>query len=273
MAPRLSYAINNDEMSMGSSRSCLRQKSPLREQRGNVRIRVECNQFFPVPHLNNMTREDIENTWFDDEAYQQIKMDYQLTVYKMEAGEVLDPNESTPRGLEYRTQDGAWARYQHKKDAYNAVLDEQDRQWKEEADDFEAISQIYLRHSSKCARAAAARAKKDEEEAFAIFKSILPKKYGSRKVNGDRKTKSESPSNRSKGRTPKPTSRKAASFSHIPTSRKTTDASKHLEQEQTPSRRQEIRKENLQLSKSRSVSPKQKDQYSYDSMSPMTVHV
>jgi hypothetical protein len=102
MAPRLSYAINNDEMSMGSSRSCLRQKSPLREQRGNVRIRVECNQFFPVPHLNNMTREDIENTWFDDEAYQQIKMDYQLTVFKMEAGEVLDPNENVGLNIEHR---------------------------------------------------------------------------------------------------------------------------------------------------------------------------
>lgn len=137
----------------------------------------ERNEVYPITHLDDIPEEEVNATWYDGNEYAEIKQSYQLTIFMMEAGEQLNVEEHTSRGLEYRTQEGAWARYENKRDAYNAVLDEQDRQWQADQDDEEKISIIYLEHSTKCAVAAVERAKADEAEALAILQSIMPKNF------------------------------------------------------------------------------------------------
>jgi hypothetical protein len=143
----------------------------------SLQIIEEKNEIFLVDHLDDITDDEVDKIWYNPDEYAEIKSAYQMTVFMMESGEKMDPEEHSSRGLEYRTQDGAWARYENKRDACNAVLDEQDRQWQAEADDYEELSRTYLEHSTKCGKAAADRGKKDEKEAYIILKnSILPKK-------------------------------------------------------------------------------------------------
>jgi hypothetical protein len=147
-----------------------------------LRFDDSMNRVHPIQHLNEIPESQIKETWYTAEEYGEIKAAYQLTIFMMEAGEELKSDEHTSRGLEYRTQEGAWARYENKRDAYNAVLDEQDRQWQRDADDHDEIARIYLQHSAKCAEAAARRAAGDEVEAREILKSIIPPKRRSIKT-------------------------------------------------------------------------------------------
>lgn len=169
----------SDEQSTSSS--TVVNKSGKSKKRGKgpkgVKFVEERNEVYPITHLDDIPEEEVNATWYDGNEYAEIKQSYQLTIFMMEAGEQLNAEEHTSRGLEYRTQEGAWARYENKRDAYNAVLDEQDRQWQEDQDDEEKISQIYLEHSTKCAKAAADRAKADESEALLILESIMPKNF------------------------------------------------------------------------------------------------
>jgi hypothetical protein len=125
---------------------------------------IDKHEIFPITHLNDIPEHEVKATWYDSKEYSEIKSAYQMTIFMMEAGETISGNEHTSRGLEYRTQEGAWARYENKRDAYNAVLDEQDRQWKVDKDDDEKIRQIYQIHSKKCAEAAVGRALQDRRD-------------------------------------------------------------------------------------------------------------
>ena len=125
---------------------------------------AEKNEICPIQHLDDMSDEEVFAIWYTSKEYSEIKQAYQVTIFMMESGETITGDEHTSRGLEYRTQEGAWARYENKRDAYNAVLDEQDRQWKVDKDDYEKIRQIYLKHSTKCANAAIVRALQDERD-------------------------------------------------------------------------------------------------------------
>jgi len=140
----------------------------------SVRFATE-TKTYNIPHLNDISDQEIYATWYNSQEYSAIKSAYQLTIFMMESGETVTGDEHTSRGLEYRTQEGAWARYENKRDAYNAVLDEQDHQWKIDKDDFEKIRKIYLKHSQKCADAAVVRALSDEREANEIFQSLFVK--------------------------------------------------------------------------------------------------
>lgn len=133
----------------------------------------ERNETFEIPHLDDWPDEDIDAVWYSPEDYSQIKTAYQATIFLMESGKNLDSDpEHETRGLEYRTQEGSWERYQNKRDVYNAVLDEQDRQWKVDQDDFEKIREIYLSHSNKCTQAAVMRGKNDEKVAQSYLSSF-----------------------------------------------------------------------------------------------------
>ena len=161
----------------------LQPKSSLKRSKPKKQFRFseEKNQVFPIPHLDDMSDDLIARIWYDSEEYSEIKNSYQLTIFRMEKGEFQEDDEHTGRGLEYRTQDGAWARYENKRDAYNAVLDEQDRQWKVDKDDFEAIGRVYRERSTKCAIAAAERGADDAKEAKEICRDILKKRRTNRK--------------------------------------------------------------------------------------------
>lgn len=178
----------SDDYSSCSSSSDVRaggkDKMPLVK---SLRFELDRNEIFEITHLDDIPDDEIAETWFDSNEYAEIKASYQLTIFMMESGEKLS-GDHTPRGLEYRTQEGAWARYENKRDAYNAVLDEQDRQWQRDQDDHDEIARIYLEHSSKCAKAAAQRARQDERDALEILRTIMPpKRKDSKKACGGKK--------------------------------------------------------------------------------------
>ena len=158
-------------------------KSSLKRSKAKKKLRFseDRNQVFAIPHLDDMADVLISRIWYDSEEYSEIKNGYQVTIFRMEKGEFQEDDQHTSRGLEYRTQEGAWARYENKRDAYNAVLDEQDRQWKIDQDDFEEIGIVYREHSTKCALAAAERGAEDAKEAKEICRDILKKRRTNRK--------------------------------------------------------------------------------------------
>jgi len=137
---------------------------------------ADMNEIFHIDHLDDITDKEVAETWYNAKEYSEIKSNYQATIFIMEQGHDISGDELTSRGLEYRTQDGAWARYENKRDAYNAVLDEQDRQWKVDRDDDEKIRDIYLDHSEKCATAAHVRALEDEKVSRKILRHIMPRR-------------------------------------------------------------------------------------------------
>jgi hypothetical protein len=196
-----------DDCSSGCSSetrtSCLK-KEKMPHNR-TVNIVEEKNEIFFITHLDDIPDDEYELIWYDAEEYAEIKQMYQVTIIMMETGEPIEPEEEhTSRGLEYRTQEGAWARHENKRDACNAVLDEQDRQWQDDSDDFELISSLYVEHSKKCLEAAAERGMNDEREAVEIFKSLdipepapaLPEKKAKKKKKSDRKGKRKSKTER-----------------------------------------------------------------------------
>lgn len=193
------YTINDDCDDVSTMPTTLLRKSPTSRVRRpltkSVCFNTTRNEVHPIPHLNDLTDDDIANIWYEAAEYSDIKSSYQCTIFKMENGEFIEDEEHTSRGLEYRTQQGAWARYENKRDAYNAVLDEQDRQWKVDKDDHDKIGAIYLQHSSKCAKAAAERGLADYKHARAICQDIL-KKRSVRRKKSKKTTKQKEPSNR-----------------------------------------------------------------------------
>ena len=173
-------ACSSEVSVISSSRKnlTLKRSKPPKKQ---LRFNFNRNQVFPIPHLDNLTDEQVSQIWFQSEEYAEIKSGYQLIIFRMESGEFVEDDEHTARGLEYRTQQGGWSRYENKRDAYNAVLDEQDRQWKNERDDHDEIGRLYLEHSAKCAKAAAARGAQDAKEAKEICKDIIKKRRARRR--------------------------------------------------------------------------------------------
>lgn len=130
-----------------------------------------------IPHLNTMSEDDIEQIWYSHYDYDDIKASFEYTVFMMDAGEAktVENDEHTTRGLEMRTEEGAWARFEHKRDAYNAVLDEQDRQWNDGEDDPEQISACCLEVSTSAAKGALERGLGDQEASEKLNKSFREK--------------------------------------------------------------------------------------------------
>ena len=76
----------------------------------------------------------------------------------------------TTRGLECRTREGSNRRRFNKITSINAVLDEQDLQFKREKCDPNALRRVYLVHSQRCQTESQLLAKGDESEARMFLK-------------------------------------------------------------------------------------------------------
>ena len=182
---------------VSSCSSSVEYSKPASKQKGSVPLVksvkfAQENEVFEITHLDDIPQELIPEIWYDAAEYAQIKKDYQLTIFLMESGEELQGEHHTSRGLEYRTQEGAWARYENKRDAYNAVLDEQDRQWKEDIDDWDKISLTYLEHSAKCLKAAYERGVQDEKDIVEYRNEVTESKEKKKKKKSkDKKEKKD----------------------------------------------------------------------------------
>ncbi len=136
-------------------------------------------------HIRDMPERIVARTWYSAKDLQNIKEE----VHETTNASLKDSFRSCPRGLEYRTIAGAELRRRNKERAWDAVLDEQDRQWDENITDDEAIAQVY-RESSR--RSAVEAHKVALQDAAEVLRECWPVKSikASRCPSVERTTKS-----------------------------------------------------------------------------------
>ena len=107
-------------------------------------------EIFLVDRIDDFTPDEIAAVWYDKIDFNRMRQEIKNMVKFMETGTQLPSNKESTRGLEHRTRVGAWAKFQRKKTAYCAVLDEQDNQWENGTSDYDTIAKVYMGHSAIC---------------------------------------------------------------------------------------------------------------------------
>jgi hypothetical protein len=97
----------------------------------------------PHLHLNEYSENEVKMTWYNSNDAAVILKDCEQTIKAMVSCTSDKDIEYCPRGLEYKTASGAQLRLRNRFNAWDAVLDEQDRQFQEGADNTERIGQVY----------------------------------------------------------------------------------------------------------------------------------
>lgn len=127
-------------------------------------MRMEKNEIYSIPHIDDFDEDTIRAVWYEKAEYDTMKVGFVATIKKMMRGEpIKENNESTIRGLEFRTRKGALRRQHNKLAAITAVLDEQDRQFNDGTFDEERLAEIYRSSGSHCQDSAQAMGLKDQE--------------------------------------------------------------------------------------------------------------
>jgi hypothetical protein len=113
---------------------------------------LSSNQIYSVPHIDDMTHEEVKAIWYEKEDYERIKLAMIPIIRKiMKKEKVAETDKETIRGLEFRTRQGAIRRQHNKHEAATAVLDEQDRQLNTIGHvDEELLAQVYQQFNSHC---------------------------------------------------------------------------------------------------------------------------
>jgi hypothetical protein len=151
-----------EELNSSSSCVCHYSSSVLSiERKRTIRFALE-DQVLEIPNREDYSASDIQATWYNRHEF--LSMRRQIS----HALQVLETNcerpSPPPRGLEYRTEEGARKRTLNKRDAHSAVLSEQEHQWRAGAmENPERIAANYNAVSVKCAGMALLAGVQDEQ--------------------------------------------------------------------------------------------------------------
>lgn len=136
----------------------------LIKDKKTVRVDLDRNEVFPVPHIDDMTDEEVWTIWYDRPDYDQMKQSFIPIIRKMmRGGRVEESDSETTRGLEYRTREGALKRQHNKIESIHAVLDEQERQVSLGVHDVDKIAEAYVEVFRHCVLSARDLGEMDEE--------------------------------------------------------------------------------------------------------------
>jgi hypothetical protein len=120
-----------------------------------VRFNLADNVVHPIVHRQNMSAELVAHTWYNKTDFDAMKDEMIVVLKKMSKNiTVPENNDTTIRGLEFRTKQGSASRQKIKLDAVQAVMKEQSRQHDAHNIDDQLLAEVYLRHGDPCARAA-----------------------------------------------------------------------------------------------------------------------
>ena len=159
----LHVATKNHALSQSRSLKETPSHSPT-EDRRVVRILGghQCREF------QRYTKEECLQVWYQNEDYSDIKNAFAFTVFMMDAGclSKVETDADSTRGLERRTEEGQWRRFDRKRNYYNAVLDEQDRQWDNAEEDPERIAEVARACTTESSREARDFGVKDERAVY-----------------------------------------------------------------------------------------------------------
>ena len=116
-----------------------------------------------IPHLNDMPEQIIKDCWFTSQCLEEITASQLSLTYMMKTdGQIIDEEKESTRGLESSTPEGACGKYQRNQSAYDAVMEEQERQWSENIENSGMIARLYQMSSKESTRIAILNARKDE---------------------------------------------------------------------------------------------------------------
>jgi hypothetical protein len=173
----LSSAPMDDNVSVVSSLEDINSKpgddgsfskpDPRRGRRVPRRHSVDFVPQSQVIEIDPPEEEQKTDIWYTRDEYDIIKARNSLIVKMMKTGNFEESDEHSFRGLEHKLKDGNKQRRNHKFDALNAVLEEQDKQYAREGRiiDLENIAKKYERATSHAREIALVFGEKDAEEA------------------------------------------------------------------------------------------------------------
>ena len=178
-------AINNDAQEWADSSTRSResfQELHKKSRRGSLRIDAErCSAKKSVSfckmvsiraalHIDNYTEKEMRDTWYSADETARSQQHTKRLVKRLNRGEKLEENdECTARGLECRTKAGVLHRLRNRAKAKIVVCYEQERQWREEIRDPEAIAALYFAASNQSQIRAASQGLDDELAALPDF--------------------------------------------------------------------------------------------------------
>jgi hypothetical protein len=117
------------------------------------------------------TADEAQRSWLSSDEKAKMAEKRYKTVKRMEAGKRPRQN-STFRGLETSTVRGAEHMTKTVEVTVDAVMDEQDRQWKENSDDWDRLAKVHNKVSKASKDLAIKRAKSDAREAQKAYQSM-----------------------------------------------------------------------------------------------------
>jgi hypothetical protein len=121
-----------------------------------------------------MSSEEIAAAYYSQNEHSKMKKCMIPVIRAMMKGETIEEsNDSTARGMEYRTRKGAQLRQRNKVVSITSVLDEQDRQRSTGYGDVNEIRDVYLHNSAHCLVSAHQLGLEDEVAAREIMDEPL----------------------------------------------------------------------------------------------------
>ncbi|CAB9502031.1 expressed unknown protein [Seminavis robusta] len=141
-------SISSSESSVTSTTSL----TPTNTRSTRVRFAQE-DEVFEVLHVKDFSEDDIKAAWYRPEEFREMRFQIQRDIFLMEQQRndlSVESDTFTKRGLECRTSEGSLKRSQQRLKAYAAVLQTQQRLWREGREDPEQIAAAYRLVSSRC---------------------------------------------------------------------------------------------------------------------------
>jgi hypothetical protein len=100
------------------------------------------NEVVLIPLIDDLSNEEIENTWYDFSEYARLKSINKTIVKMMKSGKYKETAAYSFRGLEYRISEGLERQTVIRSKAREVLLDEQQRQRQEKIQDAETLAKV-----------------------------------------------------------------------------------------------------------------------------------
>ena len=133
-----------------------------------VRIDLEFNEVCEIPHVDEMSKQQIADMWFSRAESTMIRDSLLGSIARLnnEEQEHFDETNDTTRGLEYFSYNGALRRECNKLRLRRAVLDEQQRQREHGECDAYQLACVAAECARECTQQALGIAEQDEYSAY-----------------------------------------------------------------------------------------------------------
>lgn len=139
-------------------------------ERSKVRFSQKIQEYH-ILSLDSYSERELRHCWYTEEEREKYMDRHERSAKRLEKGERSKRGESF-RGLEGWTQDGGEEANEMIADCIDAVLYEQERQWKKHRENRHNLALISESKSKKCVKMAIRIGKRDMKEAIKAYESM-----------------------------------------------------------------------------------------------------